>query len=64
MYFTQLIQCDGVAKYKLTYPVVVRKFLLFHRLALMEDDLFIKLLSPSNHHFIILDFSRLSMNNL
>lgn len=59
---TQLIQCftyktaDGVAKYKLTYPVVVRKFLLFHRLALKEDDLFIRLLSP--YHFItFLDLS-------
>lgn len=60
---TQLIQCfkyktgDGVVKYKLTYLVVVRKFMLFHRLALKEDDLFIRLLSPSNHHFItMLDF--------
>lgn len=68
---TQLTQCfkyktvDGAVKYKLTYPVVVRKFMLFHRLALKEDDLFIRLLSPSNHHFItILDFCRLSLNNL
>lgn len=38
--------------------------LLFHRLALKEDDAFNRLLSPSNHHFItILDFCSLSMNN-
>lgn len=68
---TQLIQCfkyktgDGVVKYKLTYLVVVRKFMLFHRLALKEDDLFIRLLSPSNHHFItMLDFGWLSPNSL
>lgn len=48
---------SGVAQYKLTYPVVVWKFMLFHRLALKEDDAFNRLLSPSNHHFItILDF--------
>lgn len=64
--FTQCFSIKQAAVWldtELTYPVVVWKFMLFHRLALKEDDPFNRLLSPSNHHFItILDFCSLSMN--